>query len=393
LRVLREPHVKVTAAFLAVVVLSACATGITHRPAPPADRAGLLSGEAVFGEVVSTDAIESLDILAVSDSMSAFVDTVVAESRMPNIKFRRLLKGLADYGYFGHTYVADITRTASDTFERKSGNCLSYTNMFIALAREAGLDARYQIVDVPPSWDADAGYLIRYTHVNVLMKGIEIDPLYGRDTSVDFNDVLPEPDYPRRTISDRDATALFYANQSVNMLRNGELREAFVYLKKSIELDPDNPNLWINLGAFYAKQERFQQALDAYLVALHEDPGSRGAVSGLARAHYLMGNFEEAAQYEAQARRYRDSNPYYHYAVAQAEYEQDHYDQALEAINTAIGLKYRNGRFHFLKGLTEYKLGDYEHAQDSFRRAARYGNYRDLKQRYVSDLARAVPLG
>jgi len=391
LRVARKQGVRSAAAFLAVGALLGACTATPLHPQSLPDPDSLLSGEVVFGEPVTTESLPALDILAVSSEMRTFVDEVVADTRMPSAKFRRLLKGLADNGYFGHTYVADMTRTASDTFVRKSGNCLSYTNMFIALARSAGLDARYQMVDVPPSWDADAGYLIRYTHINVLVRGLGFDPIYGRELVVDFNDVLPEPDYARRAISDRDATALFYANRSVSLLRDGELRDAFVYLRKSIELDPENPNLWINLGAFYAKQEAYDQALGAYRIALHRDPRSRGAISGLGRTHYLMGDLEEAERYEARARRYRDGNPYYHYAIAQAEYEQAHYDQALSAINTALGLKYRSGRFHFLKGLTEYKLGNLEAAQESFRRAARFGNYRDLKQRYVSDLALVEP--
>ncbi|MGE0624750.1 MAG: tetratricopeptide repeat protein [Pseudomonadales bacterium] len=392
MRVARLPCVRLAAVFLAVGLTSACSTA-DLRPGTLPDRASLLSGESVFGEPVATDTLPELDILAASDEMQAFVAAVVGDTRMPNVKFRRLLKGLADHGYFNQSYVADITRTASDTFARKSGNCLSYTNLFIALARGAGLEARYQMVDVPPSWDADAGYIIRYTHINVVMRGFGFDPIYGRETSVDFNDVLPEPDYPRREISDREAAALFYANRSISLLRSGDSREAFVHLKKAIELDPDNANLWINLGAFYAKQEAYPQALGAYRIALHEDPGNRGAVSGLGRAHYLLGNLEEAERYEARARRYRDGNPYYHYAIAQVEYERAHYDQALEAINAAIGLKYRNGRFHFLKGLTEYKLGDLDEAQNSFRRAARYGNYRDLKQRYLGDLAQVEQPG
>ncbi|HEY5644785.1 MAG TPA: tetratricopeptide repeat protein [Pseudomonadales bacterium] len=357
------------------------------RPGEVAEREALLSGEAVFGEVLATDSLAAVDILGVSEHMQQFVASVVGDTRMPSAKFRRLLKGLAEHGYFGHTYIADTTRTAVDTFEHKSGNCLSYTTMFLALAREAGLKARYQIVDVPPSWDADSGYLIRYTHVNVLIEGLGFDPIYGRDMSVDFNDVLPDPEYSRAAITDIEAMALFHANLSISQLRAGESRDAFLHLKRALELDPDNADLWINLGAFYAKHEAFGQALDAYRVALHQDPRSRGAISGLGRAHYLLGNLEEAERFEALARRYRDRNPYYHYAVAQAEYERAHYDRALDAINTALGLKYRSGRFHFLKGLAEHQLGDTEQAKESFRRASRYGNYRDLQQRYISESA------
>lgn len=378
--------------FFGLAALAGCAAA----PQPPEvleKQAALLSGVHVFGEPVSTDEVPDVDILEISDEMQAFLAEHVGEARIPSVKFRRMFRSLADNGYFTSSYAADTTRTAAQTFHNKSGNCLSYTNMFIALARQLGLDARYQIVQVPPSWDADAGYLIRYTHINVLMKGFVYDPAYGADFSVDFNDVLPDPEYPRYEISDDDATSLFYANRSISRLRAGDARSAFVNLKKAIELTPENADLWINLGAFYAKQGAYEQAQGAYEIALSHDPASRGAISGLGRAHYLMGDYETAERYAEQVRRYRDRNPFYHYAIAQAEFERERYDKALEAINTAIGLKFRNGRFHFLKGLTEYKLGEAEAAEVSFRRAERFGNYRDLMKRYVRDVADAQPLG
>ena len=369
-----------------LVLLSGCAT----RPLPPdilEKQAELLSGESLFGEPVSSGELADVYILETTEAMRAFLDEQIGEARIPAVKFRRMFRGLSQQGYFTSSYQADTTRTAAETFHNKSGNCLSYTNMFIALAREAGLDARYQIVQVPPSWDADSGYLIRYTHINVLVKGFMYDSSYGQDFSVDFNDVLPDPDYPRYEISDAEATSLYYANRSISLLRRGEDRGAFLYLKKAIEITPDNPDLWINLGAFYAKQEAFRQALGAHQIALAYDPGSRGAMSGISRAHYMLGNYEEAERYAELVRRYREENPFYYYAIAQAEFESANYGEALEAINTAIRLKFRNGRFHFLKGLTQYKLGEPEAARVSFRRAERFGNYRDIKRRYVRDVA------
>jgi len=357
------------------------------------DHADLLEGTAVFEESVSLDEAPDVDMLAVTDEMVEFLDREIGTTRIPSVRFRRMFKALVDDGYFKSSYVADSTRTAAETFESKSGNCLSYTNLFIALAREAGLDAHYQIVQVPPSWDADSGYLIRYTHINVVMSGFVYDTSYGEDFSVDFNDVLPDPDYPRSEISDDEAKSLFYANRSVALIRAGDRRAAFAHLKKAISLAPDNSDLWINLGAFYSKTRAYDEAVRSYEVALYHDPSSRAAMSGLGRAHMLVGNAEEAEKYSDQVRRYRDKNPYYHYALAQAEFEGERYDQALNAINAAIELRYRNGRFHFLKGLTEYKLGELDAAQLSFRRADKYGNYRDLKQRYVREVADAQPLG
>ena len=379
----------VRAALLAsCLLLTACVTPLPDPRSEPETQA-LLRGDLVFDAPVSADEVPSVELLAVSDEMRAFIADEVGDVRVPTVKFRRMFRGLNREGYFQANYIADSTRTAADTFHHKSGNCLSYTSMFVALAREAGLDARFQIVRVPPNWDADSGYLIRYTHVNLVLKGFTYDSRTGSEFSVDFNDVLPDPDYPRYEISDERATALFYANQSVFHMRGEEMREAFAYLKKAIDLAPDNADLWINMGALYAKQQAYDQALAAYEVALRLDPGNRGAISGLGRTHEMLGNVTEAQAYNDQVRRYRERNPYYHFAIARTEFDRARYSAALAAINTAIDLKYRTGRFHFLKGLTEYKLGDLESAQESFQRANRFGNYRDLKQRYVSGVAQA----
>ena len=41
---------------------------------------------------------------------------------------------------------SEVTRTASATFHERQGNCLSFTMLFVGLARAAGLTATYQSV-------------------------------------------------------------------------------------------------------------------------------------------------------------------------------------------------------------------------------------------------------
>ena len=388
-----------TSAAIAVIVmvasLSGCTSGlpvVPRNPSPSYDPL-LLSGQRLFGEVVSADEIADVDILAVSDEMAAYVDASVGDVRIAAAKFRRLFRSLSRDNYFRASYVANITHTAQETFDSRSGNCLSYTNMFIALSRQAGLDARFQIVKVPPSWDADSGYLIRYTHINVLMKNVRFDMSRGDDFAVDFNDVHPEPEYIQYEVSDEYATALLYGNKGVAELRVGNFRRAFAYLKKALQLTPENIDLWINLAALYSRQNDHPSAIEAYEVALQIKSSSKGAMSGLARSHQLLGHIELAEKYAKRVRRYREKNPFYHFAIAQAEYDNDQFDRALDSINTAIDLKRSNARFHFMKGLTLQRLGDTEAAQKSFRRAKRYGRYDDLEKRYGGQLTSSIDLG
>lgn len=354
--------------------------GLVYEPS-------LVSGDRLFAEPIADAEIPWVRINEPSANMRKYVAATVGDIRAPTRRFNELFRNLAQDGFFKAVYTADSTLTAAETFMARGGNCLSYTNMFVALAREAGLDARYQIVAVPPSWDADAGFLIRYTHINVLVRNVSLNYRPGDDVIVDFNDVHPDPDYPRKEVSDAYAESLFYANQSVNLLREKQHRESFAYLRRAIEIAPENEDLWINLGAFYATQEDYRSSIEAYEVALQIDPRNRAAYSGLARSHANLGDFEQATFYEDKVRRYREGNPYYHYALAQAAFEDADFEQSLRYIEAAIDLRGRTPRFHLFKGLVHQRLGDAEEAEESFKRAQRFGIDRRVKLQMVRAFA------
>jgi len=376
------------AAVAAALFLAGCAS-FPGADAPPPDVApDLLTGERVFDQPVTPAEVPAAEPLAVSPAMREFLRSEVGNTNFVSTRFERLVRGMLREGYFNGGYDADQTRTAAETFELKSGNCLSFTNLFVALARALDIDARFQMVAVPPSWDADSGFLIRYTHINVLVDGVNLDRRAGTDQfTMDFNAVHPDPDYPRFLVSDRYARALYYGNRSVQSLRNDEFRESLAYLQRALALEPANPDLWINVGAFYAKMADYASAVEAFEAVLEMDPRNKSAISGLGRAHRRLGNIARAEAYEADIRRYRERNPFYHFALAQSYYERDRFDQALTAVDRALDLKGRNARFHFLKALTLQRLGDSAGAQAHFDRASRLGDYRDLKQRYINDLA------
>jgi len=346
----------------------------------------LLSGERIFSEPVTRDELPVLAVNEPSEAMRAYVAARVPETPNHTRRFRYLFKNLHEDGYFDAVYSANQTLTAAEAFEAQGGNCLSYTNMFVALARAAGLQAHYQIVDTPANWDADSGFLIRYTHINVLLENVQMGARAGEDLIIDFNDVHPEQDHPRQIVSDAYAESLFYANHSVRLLREGSHRQSFAWLRRALDIAPENVDLWINLGAFYATTGDPQSSIEAYHVALQLDSRNKSAYSGLARSHRALGNEALAGDYEQRVRHYRERNPYYHYALAQAAYETADYPGALESINSAIDLRYRTARFHLLKGLVEQQLGDLESADDSFRRAERYG----LDRRVKIDLLRSL---
>jgi len=354
--------------------MAGCAGQVVYEPPPLVYETELLTGERLFGAPVELDLAPVAAVSASDDAMRAYVAQRTAGVHLSASRLRLLIQGLLDDGYFTPAnYDARETLTASEAFRARTGNCLSFTNMFVAMAREAGLDAVYQVVDVPPSWEAESGFLIRYTHINVLMRGMRITRAMNEIVTVDFNVIQPDPEHPRRIVSDSYAESLYYANHSVDLLRRERPREAFAHLRRAIELAPRNADLWVNLAALYGTRKDLSSAIEAYEVALQIEPRSRAALSGLARSHAQSGNPVLAAEYEAQARNYLETNAYYHLALAQSAYVRGDDTAALESINRALELRRRSGRFHFVKGLIEERLGKLDAARESFRLAKRYG--------------------
>lgn len=340
----------------------------------------LVSGERLFGQPVALPETPASDILALNDAMRAYVREVIGTQGLEHVRFRRLLAALIADGYFRGGYLADLTLTAAETFVAKGGNCLSYTSLFIALVREIGIDARYQVVDVPPAWDVANGFLVRYTHVNALVPGLRRN-LYAEDSlTVDFNEVTPGSEFPRRVISDAEAQALFHANHAVALLQADRAREGFAHLQRALQLAPGNADLWINLAAFYTRYRDPGSAIDAYQVALQLEPRNNAALAGLARNYQRLGLDQMAEHYNHRARRYQESNPYYHFAVAQAAFRDSEFERSLDAINSAISLRRNSPRFYLLRALVQWELGHGEAAESSLRQAERYGLPADRAQ-------------
>ena len=369
-----------------LLVLGGCAGLADKGPRAPVFDPSLVSGQRLFDLPLSDNDTPAVGILEVDADMRDFVAAAIRPNTLSTTRFHDLLQGMAAEGLTGPAYRADRTLTAAETFRSRTANCLSYTNLFIALAREAGLDADYQVVDVPPEWDAQSGFLIRYTHINVLVRNVRLAEYYDNQVTVDYYEIHPAPGYRRRVVSDAYAASLYYSNHAVARIRAGDARGAFGYLRRAIETAPENEDLWINLGAVYAMEGDYRSSVEAFEVALQIQPDSRAAMSGLVRSHGKAGHTELAAFYRQRVDDYLKKNPYYYYAIARTAIAQQEYSQSLRAIDRAIELNRRDGRFHFLKGLAEQGLGRMDAARSSFQEAKRVGLHSEAKLDYIRSL-------
>ncbi len=346
---------KTSSALVVLTLLASCAS-VDLKVSTEFD--SLLSGELLFGEVIDVSDIDAGEVLAIDDEMRGFVQDKVKGYPHARSRLRKLVNGMIKDGLLTLDYDPNLTYSARETFHRRQGNCLSFSNLFVALAREANLDVTFQMVDIPPSFSAGSELMLLNNHINVLVKGVRSDASFLQSYVVDFNTAEYNGNYETKRVSDGYAAALYFSNVAVEALELGDTKKAFRYLKKGIQTYPDIAGLWVNLGAVYSRSGLAESAVDAYVQALRVKPSNKSALVNLSSTLASLGRIEEADYFAGQVDYYRQHNPYYHYYLGQADYRAGDLDQALAHIKRAIQLKNTEHQFHYLRGLVYLRLKD-----------------------------------
>ncbi len=308
--------------------------------------------------------------------MRAFVASDIAKIRNERLRVRALISKLGEYGYYTNFYDADLSRDAADTFARRQGNCLSYTNMFIALAREAGLDAQFEIVKTPPMYSVSKGVLEHQVHIRVHVQ-LPLRSHRERYLTVDFNRRNIR-EFDGKVISDQFAKSLHLANLAVEYWHDGHDQAAFSHMVRAIKLEPRHADHWTNLATFYKRRGKTTEALQLNRYALSLDRTHMVALSGVVQhAHG-----EELSRARTMLKRQRTNNPYYQFALAQRAHAQDHLEDALHFVDQSLRLDNRNHQFFELKGKILQELEHFTEARENYQRALNFAPSEQEKQRY-----------
>jgi tetratricopeptide (TPR) repeat protein len=363
--------------------LAGCAGTMPARPgATLHGDAELLSGTALFSTPVTAAELPAADIRGLDDEMRAFVTQAVGGAHNHEERLRRLLRAMLGSGLFSLDYHGESTLTASETFHAGVGNCLAFTNLFVALAREARLPVSYQQVEVPAMWTGDGDTAILNQHVNARVRDTTDGRYPPRHQVIDFNLPNYRGNYPQRPISDARIDALFYNNLGAQAIRSGEHREAFVYLLKALETDDDVAAAWTNLGVLYQRSSLPELAESAYHRALRADPRHKPAMSNLTRLYEQGGQPSLAELYRERIRQHQQRNPYYHLFVSEQAYAEGRPEDALAAIDRAIRLQQEEHRFHYMRAVILAQIGRHDASRASLERARERASVAQVQEIY-----------
>lgn len=366
---------------LLAAALSGCTTGGGSRAEPGAARISeemLLDSSPIAANAAMPE-LADIEILDLSPQMIEFVEQNVGGGLNPPARLHRLLVAVLGEENFELQY-DDSTRTASQTFRDHRGNCLSFTNMFLAMARYLDLEANYQEVEVPPDWSLDGESFLLSKHVNVFLD------LGIMERVVDFNGYDFKISFDKNIISDERGRAHYFNNLGVEHMFHGDSVVAYAHFRQSLREDRFFSPAWVNLGILHRREGYPDYAETAYRKALKTEGNNLVAMSNLANLYYEMGRLEEAEKYEKRVESHRMRNPYYRYMLANADFTNGDYRSAIEHLEYAIDKRDNEDRFFSLMGMNYMMLGDRESARHWMAKAEEAALTDASRRRYQNKL-------
>jgi Flp pilus assembly protein TadD len=366
----------------AMAVISSCimSGGVPRAPDSNQITTGMLLDASPLATGVEQHDLSQVDILELSPEMIAFMDRWVDPQGSEYLRLWHLLYAVMGDGTFDVIYDG-TTRTAQETFRQQRGNCLSFTNMFVAMSRYLGLDSNFQEVEMPPDWSLSGETMIFNLHINS-----QVDLISHSDQMVDFNMYDFRIRYERQIISDSRASAHYFNNMGVEYMLEADTPMALANFRESIKSDSSFGPAWVNLGILYNREGYPNYAEAAYLQALYIDDGNQVAMSNLAGLYEQEGRTELAEQYRSKVKYHRMRNPYYRYQLARTAFDNGDYGEAIDHLKYAVRRTKNDDSFYFLMSLSYLNSGDKEAAERWMKKAEEVAEMDADKKRYHQKL-------
>ena len=362
---------------LVILLTSACSMPAVVMRVSDEEKHWLLSGKALLNTNGQELAPAKENVSYLTPEMRKFAEEAIAGD-LGKDGLDALLQAMLLSSGMNLKYDETATFTAREAFEHGRANCLSFTHMFVAMARHVGFYVNFNEVDVPPIWG------VRKTKTLVLNKHVNaIVTLQNGDRHViDLNLEEARGNYERGFISDRLAHAQHYNNRAMELHAGGDHVDAFRYLITALRMEPSVSYFWSNLGSLYRRTGNTQAAEMAYRVALTENPGDLVAMSNASRLYAEIGNDELAGKYAKKVHYFRMRNPYYRYSLAMDAFMEMEYELAREHTEAAIKHYDDEHRFYFLLGAIYRMTGESELADVNFNKALELTNNDKQESRY-----------
>ena len=223
---------------------------------------------------------------AVTDRLRAAIDQRISPAGSESRRRDAVLDFI--FGWVNLEYALTPTRTATETFDARLGNCLSFVNLFVTVGRERRLNPFFVEVEDYQRWNYQEGVVVSRGHI---VGGMYVD---GEMATYDFLPYRPKSYRDFEPISDLAATGHYYNNLGAEALMANDLDAAGKWLDIAVRLAPDFDKAINNRGVLLLRQDRVEEAARVYEEGLELHPENVPLMTNLVRAYQLLGEHDRA---------------------------------------------------------------------------------------------------
>ncbi len=311
--------------FAAATWLGGCASSDPNAPLDVDQLARVLKSRGV-------DPRRVIMPYRLTEEMRLWAEDTAREEDHPLDRLEALRRRLLDPSQMSVTYVWGYTGTAAEVFHNRRANCLAFTNLFLGMAREAGVPVYFVSVDNVESFRKEGDLVVVSDHVAVGVGENQNRLIYDFSENPEI-----DPRYVRR-ISDLTAIAMFHSNRGAEALQAGRPQEATAWLRLAVDIDPNLANSWVNLGVAERRLANYSASETAYKRALELNPKIYSAYQNLAALLRHLEQPEEAEAYETALAEAPSHNPYTYLSLGDISLESGRLEDARRFYRRAVGL-------------------------------------------------------
>lgn len=368
---------------LVMFALGGCAS------APPVRDFDRLFEDAAFGappELPGRD-----DVFAVSESMHRYLRTEFAQysnSRSPRHALHEALRTQLKL-----EYDTAVTRTASEAFDARAGNCLSLVVLAGTLAQALEIPVVYQEIRGYETWSRSDGIAFLSGHVNLVLGAPApaqhfVAVIADRPLVIDFVEDARATERHARPISESTIVAMFMNNRAAEAIAAGDVEHAYWLARTAIVTAPAFLSAYNTLAVVYMRHGKLRAAERALDYALQREPANPQMLSNLARVLWAEGRSADAQRILrelAEASRYP---PFYFLDRGNEALAAGDVGRALEFFRKELKRIPYDHELHFAIAIANLRRGDVEEAREHMTLAMQNSTSRDRKDIYAAKLSR-----
>lgn len=352
---------RIWSALMTLVLLAGCATAPT---APIARQSDTVFQDQLFA--LPTETYVASDLFQLDEAMKRYISTDIATELRQKGGQLGLFDALYGKNQLQLEYDATMTRTASQAFQARSGNCLSLVILTAAFAKELGIRVRYQLVYVDDVWSRGNGLDFFDAHVNVTLGARELVGKVGladpKEMTVDFLPPRNLGTLRTRVLSEQTIVSMYMNNRAAELLAQRELDRAYWWARAAIKQDSRYIPAYNTLGVIYKWHGNLREAEQVFSQILAIEPENAIAMSNLVPLFNDLGRTAEAKTLAARLKTIRPFPPFHYFDMGVEAMRSQNFKLARAMFEKQLQRDASNDQSHFWLALAFYNLGDAENA-------------------------------